>query len=73
MSWATCMKYRRTAENVRLVGWANLALTVVVSMINMSDGLGVYALGSVWAATVMVVTHALAWAIDRHAERVVGR
>jgi hypothetical protein len=73
MSWATCMKFRRAAENVRLVGWANLAVTIVVSMVSMSDGMEVYALGGVWATGVMVVTHAVGWAIDRHAERVVGR
>lgn len=73
MSWATCMKFRRTAESVRKAGWANLAVTVVISMLNAQDGLSTFALGGVWAGAVMLLTYGLAWGIDRHADRVVGR
>jgi hypothetical protein len=68
------MKFRRTADHVRAAGWVNLAATALISMFNAFDGgMEAFAVGSAWAAAVMLVAYSSAWAIDRHADRVVGR
>jgi len=73
MAWIDSMRLRRRADKLRALGWINLLLTVVVSLVHVSDGIQVIAAGAIWAALVMASTHVAAWALDKHAERVVTR
>ena len=71
MAWVDSMRLRRRADKLRAVGWINLVITVIVSVLHASEGLAVLALACAWAAIVMGVTHGAAWMIDKHADRVV--
>ena len=73
MSWVDSMRLRRKADIVRWVGWSNLFLSVVWSLFHVSDGLGTLGLIGLWAFAFLALTHAIAWVIDRRADRVVRR
>ncbi len=73
MSWTDCMKLRRIADTVRIVGWVNLTFTGIVALIHASDGWSILVPAITWSALVMAMTHAWAWALDRRAHRVAGR
>lgn len=73
MAWADSMRFQRRADKVRAAGWINLFLTLIFAGAHLSDGLHAVAVGVVWATAVMGLTYGLAWALDRHAERVVRR
>lgn len=73
MAWIDSMRLRRTADKIRAVGWVNLLLTIVVSVVYAGDGAAVLAVAVAWGAAVMGLTHGAGWMIDRHAERVVRR
>lgn len=73
MAWTDSIRFRRRADKVRAAGWINLLLTLIVAAVHLGDGFDVLAAGALWAALVMAITYGLAWVIDRHAERVVGR
>ncbi len=65
------MRLRRRAESVRWLWWANLFVTLVLAFINASEDLGVMVAGVSWAAAVMGVTHTIAWAIGKRAEKII--
>jgi len=71
MAWIDSMRLRRRADKIRAVGWINLVISIIVSGLHASEGLGVFAVAGAWAAAVMGVTHAAGWMIDKHADRVV--
>jgi hypothetical protein len=73
MAWIDSMRLRRRADKLRALGWINLLLTVVVSLVHISDGVQVIAAGVIWAALIIASTHGAAWALDKRAERVVTR
>ena len=73
MSWVDSMRLRRKADIVRWIGWANLFVSTVWSLFNVSDGLVTLGLIGLWAFAVLALTHAIAWVIDRRADRVVRR
>lgn len=73
MAWVDSMRLRRTADKVRAVGWVNLFLSIIWTVVHASDGLGLLAVTGLWAAAVMGLTHGIAWMIDRRADRVVRR
>jgi hypothetical protein len=73
MAWIDSMRLRRRADKLRAIGWINLLLTVVLSLVHVSDGIQVLTAGVIWAALVMALTHGAAWALDKRAERVVTR
>ena len=73
MAWVDSMRLRRRADKVRAVGWINLFMTIVWSVLHASDGITTFAVGFIWAAAVMAATHVAGWMIDKHAERVVRR
>jgi hypothetical protein len=73
MAWIDSMRLRRRADKLRAIGWINLLPTLVLSLTHASDGLQVLVAGVIWAALVMVLTHGGAWALDKHADRVVTR
>lgn len=73
MAWVDSMRLRRRADKVRAVGWVNLLLAVVWSVIHASDGMAVLGFGVAWAAVILALTHAIAWMVDKHADRVVRR
>ena len=73
MAWIDSMRFRRRADKVRAAGWINLLVTVIVAGVHLPEGFDVLAVASIWAALVMALTHGFAWALDRHAERVVRR
>ena len=65
------MRLRRRADKVRAVGWINLLIAIILSVVHASDGFGVVALAMAWAAGVMALTHGAGWMIDKRADRVV--
>jgi hypothetical protein len=67
------MKLRRTADQVRMIGWMNLALTLTVAGFYVSEGLSLLLPAGVWIAVIMALAYAAASRIDRRAESVVGR
>ena len=71
MAWIDSMRLRRRADKVRAVGWINLLVSIILSVVHASDGLAVLAVAVAWAAAVMAATHAAGWMIDKHADRVV--
>lgn len=73
MAWVDSMRLRRRADIVRALGWGNLLLCIVWSVAEASEGLAVFAIAVAWALVVMALTHGAAWAIDKHADRVVRR
>ena len=73
MAWVDSMRLRRKADIVRAVGWVNLCVSVLWSLVHVSEGLAVLALLGVWAFAVMALTHGIGWMIDRRADRVVRR
>jgi hypothetical protein len=73
MAWTDSVRFQRRADRVRAAGWINLLLTLIFAGIYLPEGFHALAVGSVWAVVVMGVTYGLAWALDRHAERVVRR
>lgn len=73
MAWIDSVRFQRRADRVRAVGWINLLLTLIFAGIHLPDGFDALAVGSVWAVVVMGATYGFAWALDRHAERVVRR
>lgn len=73
MAWTDSMRFRRRADKVRAAGWINLLLTLIFAGVHLPEGFDALAVGFVWAMVVMAVTYGLAWALDRHAERVVRR
>ena len=73
MSWVDTMRLRRRADKVRMFGWVNLFLSAAWSVVHATDGFFVLAIAAVWAAAVMALSYGIAWAIDKHADRVVKR
>ena len=74
MAWIDSMRLRRRADKVRAIGWGNLFLTIVLSVLHASDdGMAVLAFGVLWAAGVMALTHGAGWMLDKQADRVVRR
>ena len=73
MAWIDSMRLKGRADRIRAVGWVNLLLSLILAVVQASDGAEVLALAVTWAAAVMGLTHGAAWMIDRHAERVVRR
>ena len=69
MSWIDTMRLRRRATAVRALGWTNLALALMASVVDFD---AVPALIT-WAAGVMVLSYALGHGIDKQAERIIGR
>lgn len=73
MAWIDSMRLRRRADQARAIGWINLLVTAIISVVNASDGLSVLVAGAIWAAMVMAATHGAGWMLDKRADRVVGR
>ena len=73
MAWIDSMRLRRKADIVRAVGWVNLFVCIVWSLVHVSDGLAMLAVTGAWAAAVMALAYGIAYVIDRRADRVVGR
>lgn len=73
MSWADCMRLKRRADRVRMVGWVNFGITVLVAAVETSEGWVVLAVSGAWVAVVLALTHGMAWLIDRHADSIVRR
>ena len=75
MAWVDCMRFRRYADGVRTLGWINLSVTIVWALVQTVSARDLSTLGiaASWVTVVMVITHAVAWMIDRHANQVVGR
>ena len=73
MAWVDTMRLRRRADKVRAFGWLNLLLAVTWTVMHSSEGFHVLTFTALWAAAAMGLTHAIAWVIDKHADRVVRR
>jgi hypothetical protein len=73
MSWVDCMTLRRRADQVRMLGWFNLAITLIVASFHVSEGVEVLLAALAWAGCIMAVSYAAASRIDRRAERLVAR
>jgi hypothetical protein len=73
MSWVDCMKLRRRADQIRMLGWLNFAITLIFTGFHITEGVEVLLAALVWVTCVMALSYAAAWRIDRRAERVVGR
>jgi hypothetical protein len=71
MAWVDCMRLRRRADKVRGLGWLNLLVSVIGSITALDSA--VLAIAALWAASVMAITYAIAWMIDKRADRVVTR
>jgi hypothetical protein len=78
MSWRDSQRLTGLAHTVRRAGWLLFALLVlaVTADAAASDGGGsllLIGVAAVAGAAVLGVTHAIAWLMDRRAERVVTR
>jgi hypothetical protein len=71
LSYLECVTVRRRADNFRVAGWLNAALTFILSVGVASDTLTIYGVGAVWAAFVMAITHSAAYLVEQRAQRTV--
>ncbi len=71
MSYLECVKARRKADNFRVAGWLNAALTAIFSVGVASDTLAIYGVAALWAASVMAATQAAAYFVEHRAQRAV--
>ena len=73
MAWVDSMRLRRRADKLRAVGWINLLLSILLCLVYAGEGVHVLVTAAAWGVGVMGLTHGAAWAIDKHADRVVRR
>lgn len=71
MSYLECVNNSRKADNLRVAGWLNAALTFILSLGVAFDSLTIYAVGAAWAALVMGMTHAAAYLVEHRPRRAV--
>jgi hypothetical protein len=73
VSWAASKRLGAWADKVRAIGWINLLLSIALAVWHTSEHPHPLALGALWGAAGMIVTHVMARLIDKHAERVTLR
>ena len=78
MSWRDSQRLIARSRTVRRSGWAAFILLVLVVAADATvgepgDGLFVTILGAAVGVAILGVSHGVAWLMDRHAERIVGR
>ena len=75
MFWNDRQRLDGIARGVRGIGWLLAALILVLGAVTAATGDDPIALllRAVWAAAVLAVASALAWLIDRYAERAATR
>lgn len=70
MSITDSLRFRRSADKVRLVGWINAAITLAACFVA-EDRIGAFVIGAVWLVVILGVTQIVAWRLDVKANRIV--
>lgn len=78
MSWRDSQRLIARGRTIRRSGWAAFGLIVLVVAADAAvgdprSGLTLTSLAGITGAAILAVSHAVAWLLDRRAERVVGK
>ena len=78
MAWVDCMRLRRVATIVRIVGWVMAAVSFCIAVVETfaneaTESVLLFVIFAGIALGVLGVAHLVAWVIDKRGDRLVTR